>query len=111
MIRFGTIAAAFVFGVAIGFLNNTISNLAWRLGGKGTDQAPGKGAGGSSDWPSLLAVQYVLRILLSLVSLYVTYRYSRGDPVVVVANLGGLLLTRYWLLWRLTQQARGGKTR
>lgn len=96
MIRLGTLASAFAFGAAVGFLENAISGWALRLAAR---------------WPLFLALQYVLRIGLSLVSLYVTYRVSAGDAAAVVANLAGLLVARYLLLWRLTQGDRGRQSR
>lgn len=116
MAKLGLILSAFAFGAAVGFLNNAISGWLLRraAGGKRTagaeeppagNQAPAgerpPGTGFPVSWTSLLALQYVLRIALSLVSLYVTYRIAAGDAGAILANLAGLFLARYWLLWRL----------
>ncbi len=106
MIRLGTLVSAFAFGSAVGLLGNAISGWVLRLGGKD----PGRGSGAGSGWLTLLALQYVLRIGLSLASLYVTYRVSAGDAATVVANLAGLFVARYLLLWRLTRGGRGGRS-
>ncbi len=96
--------AAFVLGCAVGLLNNTVSRLAWRLGKKGA----GLGASPPVNWPALFALQYFLRLALSVVSLYVVFRVSAADPVAILANLAGLLLARYLLVWRLARERPGG---
>lgn len=104
MVRVGVLIAAFALGGAVGFLNNAISGWAWRLGGKSAPRGPG-----SVSWPSLFALQFALRIALSLVSLYVAFRVSGGDTGVILANLAGLFLARYLMLWRLSRKgAEGG---
>lgn len=102
VVRLGTLVSAFAFGAAVGFLENAISGWALRLGGK----KRGEGPSTAQSWPSLLALQFVLRVLLSLGSLYVTYLVSAGDPITVLSNLAGLLVARYLLLWRLAKQGR-----
>lgn len=99
----GTAVAAFFFGGAVGLLNNAISGLTWRLGGR--DAASGSGT--SANWPALFSLHYVLRIALSVASLYVTYRVSAANPTAVLANLAGLFLARYLLLWRLSRGGAG----
>ncbi len=103
MNRAGVLLAAFAFGAAVGFLNNVISGWAWRFGAAKGTKAPGEGSKAAPGWPAIFAMQYVLRIGLSLVSLYVTYRVSAGDAVTILLNLAGLLLARYVLLWRLSR--------
>lgn len=102
MARLGILVAAFAFGGAIGVLNSAISGWVYRFSARSAEGKPG---GPGSTWPSLFALQFVLRIGLSLVSLYVAYRVSGGDAATILANLAGLFIARYVLLWRL---ARGG---
>ena len=102
MDKTGILVAAFAFGGAIGVLNNAISGWVSRFSARSGKGEPG---GPGSIWPSLFALQFVLRIGLSLVSLYVAFRVSGGDAATILVNLAGLFVTRYVLLWRL---ARGG---
>jgi len=95
------VLAAFASGIAVGAVGNALSNWTLRLG-RGR---PDGEAGRSATWPSIFALQFVLRIFASFASLYATYRLTAGDTGALMANLGGLLVARYLLLWRL---ARGG---
>jgi hypothetical protein len=56
----------------------------------------------------VFALQFVLRMVLSFVSLYVAYRFSGGDAVAVFLNLAGLLGARYHFLWRMARGGAGG---
>jgi len=98
----GVVAAAFAFGVAVGLLNNTISNSANRFAASNTV------TGFAVSWPSVFALQFVLRLVLSVISLYITFRVSQAASGPILANLAGLLLTRYYLLWRLSRKGAGG---
>lgn len=100
MVEAGVIAAAFIFGGAVGFLCNTISAWVWRLSKRDGGRSSPTG------WPALFGVQFILRLFLSLVSLYVTYRLSHSGWAVA-ANLLGLLIARYVLIWRLAQRGEG----
>jgi len=97
--EWGAALVGLAFGGAVGVLQNAISGWVLRRGRAkvGTQTPP------SADW-SLVLVQSVLRLALSLMALYAAYRVSRADPVAVVATLLGLLGARYALLWRLSRE-------
>lgn len=98
--------AAFLFGVSIGFLNNTISNWAYRFAAKRSDGTPS--AQPALGWPALFGLQFVARLALSVASLYLVHRLTEGAAGPVLANLAGIFLTRYFLLWRLSRNGSGG---
>jgi len=113
-----SIAAALALGTAVGLFNNLISQWVYRLtdrkessrGASLEDRPAGPGGPPASagSWPALFAAQFVLRLVLSVLSLYAAYRIFDGSPGPVLANLAGLLATRYMLLWRLTHSGAGG---
>lgn len=106
VISVGTVVAAFLLGVAVGFLNNTISNWAYRYSDRrSTGDTPHQPTLG---WPALFGLQFVARLALSVASLFLVFRASGGQAGPVLANLAGLLLTRYFLLWRLSRTGAGG---
>jgi len=113
------VAAALALGAAVGLLNNLMSGWVHRLAGKiesSRRPAPADGSAGGSEvspapvgsWPSLFAVQFIVRLVLSVLSLYVTFRLFGGSAGPILANLAGLLATRYILLWRLGHDSAGG---
>jgi hypothetical protein len=95
-------AAACAFGAAVGFLSNVISGWAWRLGGRNVARAPG-----SSGWQSPFVLQFLVRIVLSFFALWAAFRVSAGNGGVILATLAGLLLARYFLLFRLSSRKDG----
>lgn len=98
MVRPLVLAGALGFGAAVGLIGNAVSAWALRRAGSRKETAAGTG-----EWVPLLAVQYVVRLGLGLISLYAAYRLSSGDASVVVMVLVGLVAARYLLLWRLAR--------